>query len=55
MALKQSPNSRESSITAGRKVMSLRAGQKLAWYSCTRRARIERTHTATILSASPAV
>ena len=35
--------------------MFLRAGEKLAWYPSTRRARIEQIQTVTILSASPVV
>ena len=35
--------------------MFLRAGEKLTWYSFTRRARTEQIQTATVLSASPVV
>ena len=55
LAPKQSPNSWESSTTAGRQGMILRAGEKLTWHLSTRKARIEQIQTATILSASPVV
>ena len=46
----------ESSTTAGRQGMFLRAGEKLTWYPSTRRARTEQIQTATVvLSASPVV
>ena len=55
LAPKQSQNSWESSTTAGRQGMFLRAGEKLTWYPSTRRARTEQIQTATVLSASPVV
>ena len=55
LAPKQSPNSWESSITAGRQGMFLRDGEKLTEYPSTRRARIKQIQTAIVLSASPVV
>ena len=55
LAPKQSQNSWESSTTAGRQGMFLRAGEKLTWYPSTRRARTEQIQTATVLSAWPVV
>ena len=52
---KASPNSRESSTTAGRQAMFLRACEKLTWCPSRRRARIEQIPTAIVLSASPVV
>ena len=55
LGTKAKSSSWESATTAGRQGMFLRAGEKLTWYSSTRRARIEQIQTATVLSASPAV
>ena len=49
LAPKQSPKSWESSTTAGRQGMFLRACEKLTWHSSTRRARTEQIQTATRL------